>query len=107
MNDYKKTFTDLALKYAAVYKANGFNFINCFLKYKSIRSACAEIVKVMKDEGVYHEAEKTGKDFTGYAKKINLNEKDEKTLAEILLVIYAIITETVSEGATNIQPVDS
>ena len=107
MNDYKKTFTDLALKYAAVYKANGFNFINCFLKYKSIRSACAEIVKVMKDEGVYHEAEKTGKDFTGYAKKIILNEKDEKTLAEILLVIYAIITETVSEGATNIQPVDS
>ena len=52
MNDYKKTFTDLALKYAAVYKDNGFNFINCFLKYKSIRSACAEIVKVMKDEGV-------------------------------------------------------
>ena len=56
MNDYKKTFTDLALKYAAVYKANGFNFINCFLKYKSIRSACAEIVKVMKDEGVYQDA---------------------------------------------------
>ena len=107
MNDYKKTFTDLALKYAAVYKANGFNFINCFLKYKSIRSACAEIVKVMKDEGVYHEAEKTGKDFTGYAKKINLNEKDKKTLAEILPIIYAITTETVSEGATNIQPVDS
>lgn len=107
MNDYKKTFTDLALKYAAVYKANGFNFINCFLKYKSIRSACAEIVKVMKDEGVYQDAEKTGKDFTDYSEKFNLNEKDKKTLAEILLIIYAITTETVSEGATNIQPVDS
>jgi hypothetical protein len=102
MSDYNKTFTDLALKYAAIYKANGFNFINCFLKYKSIRSACAEIVKVMKDEGVYQDAEKTGKDFTGYAKKFNLNEKDEKTLAEILLIIYAIITETVSENTEGV-----
>jgi len=102
MNDYKKTFTALALKYAAVYKANGFNFINCFLKYKSIRSACAEIVKVMKDEGIFQEAEKTGKDFTDYSEKFNLNEKDKKTLAEILLIIYTITTETVSEGATGI-----
>ncbi len=102
MNDYKKTFTALALKYAAIYKANGFNFINCFLKYKSIRSACAEIVKVMKDEGIFQEAEKTGKDFTDYSEKFNLNEKDKKTLAEILLIIYAIITETVSEGAEGV-----
>ena len=102
MNDYKKTFTALALKYAAVYKANGFNFINCFLKYKSIRSACAEIIKVMKDEGVYQDAEKTGKDFTYYAEKFNLNEKDKKTLAEILLIIYAIITETVSENTEGV-----
>lgn len=102
MNDYKKTFTALALKYAAVYKANGFNFINCFLKYKSIRSACAEIVKVMKDEGVYQDAEKTGKDFTDYSEKFNLNEKDKKTLAEILLIIYAITTETVSENTEGV-----
>ena len=102
MSDYTKTFTDLALKYAAIYKANGFNFINCFLKYKSIRSACAEIVKVMKDEGVYHEAEKTGKDFTDYSEKFNLNEKDKKTLAEILLIIYAITTETVSENTEGV-----
>ena len=102
MNDYKKTFTALALKYAAVYEANGFNFINCFLKYKSIRSACAEIIKVMKDEGVYQDAEKTCKDFTDYAEKFNLNEKDKKTLAEILLIIYAIITETVSENTEGV-----
>ena len=102
MNDYKKTFTDLALKYAAVYKDNGFNFINCFLKYKSIRSACAEIVKVMKDEGIFQEAENTGKDFTEYSEKFNLNEKDKKTLAEILLIIYAITTETVSENTEGV-----
>ena len=102
MSDYTKTFTDLALKYAAIYKANGFNFINCFLKYKSIRSACAEIVKVMKDEGVYQDAEKTGKDFTEYSEKFNLNEKDKKTLAEILLIIYAITTETVSENTEGV-----
>jgi len=102
MNDYKKTFTDLALKYAAIYKANGFNFINCFLKYKSIRSACAEIVKVMKDEGIFQEAEKTGKDFTDYSEKFNLNEKDKKTLAEILLIIYTITTETVSENTEGV-----
>ena len=75
-----------------------------FLKYKSIRSACAEIVKVMKDEGIFQEAENTGKDFTEYSEKFNLNEKDKKNLAEILLIIYAITTETVSEGATNITP---
>jgi len=87
---YNESFTSLLIKYSEVYKRNGKVFINSFLKFKSVRSACSEIIKVMKETGVFGEAEKTGKDFSGYAEKFNIQDKDKKTLSDILLLIYAV-----------------
>lgn len=78
----------LALIYSRFYTESGRNFINCFLKFPSIRSACQMIVHSSKRDGSFNECK--GKDFTGYVEKLNLESKWKPVLADILLIIYSI-----------------
>ena len=81
----------MSLVYAEQYQRNPVTFINCFLKYPSIKTACAFIIQSYKHTGVFAECLKCGKDFTGYANKQDIPEKWKRVLAEILIIIYSII----------------
>lgn len=82
---YYEGFIDLSIKYAEIYNRDGKLFVRCFLKYKSIREACEEIVKSYKRAGIELEG-----DFSRYAGKQNLPEKWRGVLDMVLRVIYTI-----------------
>jgi hypothetical protein len=89
--EYDAGMLGLSLLYAKQYAKNGINFINCFLKFPSIRSACAAIVWSAKHDGSFKEAEATGKDFSNYTEKLKLDPKWKPVLADTLLILYSII----------------
>ena len=81
----------LVMTYARQYQENPKNWIQCYLKFQSIRSACKMIVKTFKDSGVFEDCKKCGKDFSEYANKQKLELKWKNVLSEILLIMYSII----------------
>lgn len=81
---------ELSVTWARQYEKNAKNFITCFLKYPSIRFCAAFIVQAYKREGAFKECQATGKDFSDYANKQNLDQKWKRVLAETLLIIYSI-----------------
>ena len=87
---YDQGFLNLSILYASEYSKSGKNFVTCFLKYKSIRLVCEQIVLVYKKLGIFEDCKKDGKDFTGYANKQVISGKSKEILADILLIIYSI-----------------
>lgn len=81
----------LGVIYAEEYEKDGQALINCFIKYPSIRTASAFIVKACDRAGILKEARLSGKDFSEYVNKQPIEEKYKRVLAELLLIIYAII----------------
>lgn len=79
---------ELSLKYAGFYQSNARNFITCFIKFASIKTACAFIVQSYKHLGVF--AECVG-DFSDYANRQPIAEKWKPVLADVLLIIYSIM----------------
>lgn len=86
-----RTFTEMSITYANLYRSNPKNFITCFLRYQSIRSCSAWIVHTYKQIGAFEECKQTGKDFTGYCDKLKIDQKWKRVLAELLLIIYSLL----------------
>ena len=84
-------FVRLSFVYAREYKANPRNFITCFKKFRSVVSACEEIVKAYRRTGAMKEVEAMGKSFMAYAEKHG--GSNYVTLDNILKIIYALTNE--------------
>lgn len=85
-------FIEMSITYAHEYKRNPANLISTYRNNKSVRMACAFIVKSYKEIGAFEECKQTGKDFTKYAEKYYSGE-DARVFAEFLLILYSIINE--------------
>ena len=85
------SFVELSLTYAREYEKNPKNFINCYIKHKSIRVVCKWIVFTYKYIGAFEEVKAQGKDFSNWVNKQNLNEQDKKSFNEVLMIIHSII----------------
>lgn len=83
-------FTELSIQYARLYQENGKAFIGAFLKYGSVRMACGWILTVYSWTGAMKEVGESGKDFSGWVDKLDLDQKWKRVLSETLLIIYAI-----------------
>lgn len=83
----------LSLVYAKQYETKGEVFIRCFIRFGSIRTACAFIRKAYKQQGLFADclAACAGQDFTGYAEKQPLADKWKPVLADMLVIIYSIV----------------
>lgn len=86
-----KGFIELSIKYAQTYSKNPKTFINTFISCNSIKMACAFIVKAYKQEKIFEECQKSGKNFCEYANRKPIEDKWKIVLAEILLILYSII----------------
>lgn len=82
---------NLSFVYANEYKKNGKVFINCFLKYPGIRTACAFIIQAYKQNGAFRECQESAPDFTEYVSKLKLADHWRRVLAETLQIIYSIL----------------
>ena len=83
------TFVEISLSYARLYEENPKAFINSFKKYKSIRMACEWMIYTYKYIGAFEEVKALGKDFTDWANKQDVEEK--QTLADTMLILYFIL----------------
>jgi hypothetical protein len=83
------TFVEISLSYARLYEENPKAFISSFKKYKSIRMACEWMIYTYKYIGAFEEAKAIGKDFTDWANKQDVEEK--QTLADTMLILYSIL----------------
>lgn len=78
---------NLSLSYVKQYEENPRNFINCFIKFQSVRMACAFIRNAYERSGALAECRKLG-DFSEYSKRVD--ERWQKVLADILVIIYSV-----------------
>lgn len=85
------SFVELSLTYARAYEENPKNFVKCYIKHKSIRMCCDWIVYTYKYIGAFDECKQIGKDFTDWANRQNVEEKQKQPLADFMLIIYSII----------------
>ena len=83
----------LSLIYTEKYQNDAKLFITCFIKFASIKTACAFIVQSYKHTGAYKDCLLSGKDFSGYANKQPIETKWKRVLAEVLLIIYSILNQ--------------
>lgn len=83
------TFVEISLSYARLYEQNPKAFINSFKKYKSIRMACEWMIYTYKYIGAFDEVKSLGKDFTDWANKQEVEEK--QILADTMLILYSIL----------------
>lgn len=81
---------DLGVLWAKLYKQDGKTFINTLVKFQSMRTAAAWVVWAYKYYGIFEDCRSTGKDFTGYCNKLDIEEKFKRVLSELLLVLYFI-----------------
>lgn len=81
---------DIGVLWAKLYKQDGKTFINTLVKFQSMRTAAAWVVWSYKYYGIFEDCKSTGKDFTGYCNKLDIEEKFKRVLAELLLVLYFI-----------------
>lgn len=81
-------FIELSFYYADLYKKKGKLLIECFNKFRSIRLCCESIIVEYKKTGAFDDCKRCGKDFSEYAERFSMSEKDKKTLSGILLIIY-------------------
>lgn len=81
MYNYNDGIAELLVYYANVYKKDGRLFVNCFVKFKSVRSVCREIVRVYKKELVLDPK------CVEYGNKLN-----QEQLGEILSLIKYVLT---------------
>lgn len=86
-------FIQIAIMYAKMYQDNPRAFIQCFIKFESIRQVCAFIVKSFKNVGAFEECRQSGKNFDEWAQKQNVAEKYKRVLSEFLLIIYSITNQ--------------
>jgi len=75
----------LAAKYCEIYKATPKVFIDCFVKYPSIRTVCESITVLFPVE--------SEKDFTDYCNKLQLSDTDKLVLNKTLKMIYETTKE--------------
>src|SRR5688572_30438959 len=94
--DLSHDYFGFAVMYAKFYSNNPRNFINCFLKFNSVRMVCDEVVRTLKRDGTFKELKG---DFSQYANKQKIEEKWKPVLAEILLIIYSIVRPDTAEDA--------
>lgn len=83
-----ETMISLSVNYAREYERDPRSFISCFLKFPSVRSACAWIVWSYKKTGTFNECKG---DFSEWANKQKVGEKWKRVLAEVLKIIHSII----------------
>lgn len=76
--------------YANEYKKNGKNFINCYLKFKSVRSVCEQICLTAWKVGLLYECLQAN-DFTEWCNKLNIDDKWKEILNFTLVLINSII----------------
>lgn len=86
-------FIELSITYARLYQENPRVFLGCFIKYETIRQACAFIVQAFKKVGAFKECLETGKNFDDWAAKQNVPEKYKRVLSEFVLIIYSITNQ--------------
>jgi len=86
-------FIQLAIMYAKMYQDDPRSFVQCFIKFESIRQVCAFIVKSFKNVGAFEECLQTGKNFDEWSQKQNVPEKYKRVLSEFLLIIYSITNQ--------------
>ena len=87
-----KTFTDLSVEYARLYKENPKAFIAAFRKFKSVQMACAWIVWAYKAQGIMREVKAYNKDFSQYANKY-FDGETSRMFNEICQILYAITAD--------------
>jgi hypothetical protein len=85
------SFVELSLTYAREYEKNPRNFVNCYIKHKSIQMCCNWIVFTYKYIGAFEECKQLGKDFTDWADRQKIKDDQKKPLAELMLVLYSIL----------------
>ena len=81
---------DLGVLWAKLYKQDGKTFINTLVKFQSMRTTAAWVVWSYKYYGIFEDCRSTGKDFTVYCNKLDIEEKFKRVLSELLLVLYFI-----------------
>lgn len=86
-------FVQLAIKYARMYQDDPRVFLQCFVKYESIRQAAAFVVHSFKKVGAFEECLQSGKNFEEWSQKQNVPEKYKRVLSEFLLIIYSITNQ--------------
>jgi len=83
----KPSLTDMALTYAKLYSNNGKAFVNSFIKYESVRSACGFTVNNFEKEIAAYEPDEK---ISDYVSKLNLQPKEMRLLARTLKMIKTI-----------------
>lgn len=83
----EKSLTEMALTYAKLYKNNGKAFVNSFIKYPSVRSACGFTVNKFEKEIAAYEPDEA---ISNYVSKLNLQPKEMRLLARTLKMIKVI-----------------
>ena len=83
---------DLGVTWAKLYKLNGKTFINTLVKFQSMRTVAAWVVWAYKYYGIFEDCKLTGKDFTAYCNKLDIDEKFKRVVSELLLIMYFIKT---------------
>jgi hypothetical protein len=78
----------IAEHYAAEYKRNGKNFIDCFLHFPSVRTNCIWVRITCQRNGVMQEARERGKDFSEWVGKLKLDHKWAALLNDMLILIF-------------------
>lgn len=87
-----KTFIDLSIDYARLYKENPKAFVSAFRKFKSVQMACAWIVWAYKAQGIMREVKAYNKDFSQYANKY-FDGQTARVFNEICQILYAIMAD--------------
>jgi hypothetical protein len=85
------SFVEISLTYARNYEKNPKAFISAYKQYNSIRLVCDWIVYTYKYIGAFDECKALGKDFTEWASRQDVDDKDKTNLANIMLIIYSIL----------------
>ena len=85
----KPSLMEMAISYAKLYANNGKSFVNSFIKYPSVRSACGFTVQQFEKEVAQYEPDEK---ISDYVSKLNLEPKQTRLLARTLKMIK-IITE--------------
>ena len=83
---------DIGVLWAKLYKKDGKVFINTLVKFQSMWTVAAWVVWAYKYYGIFEDCKLTGKDFTAYCNKLDIDEKFKRVVSELLLIMYFIKT---------------
>lgn len=90
LGEFDSGYIGLLLKYTEQYKTDPKLFLTCFLKFRSIRSVCEQLVFTSWKTGALDEAKELY-DFSDWVEKQPVDQRGKEVLNDILILIKSII----------------